>query len=326
MRILENRGNWYKGNLHMHTTMSDGRLAPEDAVERYRKAGYDFVALTDHRAENPSWQERDFLVLTGAEYDTGDPGSSMPVYHILGIGMENNPNIRYRESYESRRPWPTAQEIVNAIRAAGGIAILAHPAWSVMTPEEMLGLHGFTAAEIYNTYCAVPWHPGRADSAHYFDIWGKNGKLVRAVAGDDAHRYQGEECRSFVMVNAPELSQEAVMEALRAGDFYASQGPKFYSIDFTDGEVTVEFSRDVETVVFLSNSPWGRKSVQQFSLEEQSILPVSGESNLKKHRALSATYQTGRQEKYVRIELISRSGAKAWSSPFPVYTGTAHLF
>ena len=83
MRILENRGHWYKGNLYMHTTMSDGVLSPEEAVVRYRRAGYDFVALTDHRMENPYWQEEDFLVLTGAEYDTGDPASSMPVYHIV---------------------------------------------------------------------------------------------------------------------------------------------------------------------------------------------------------------------------------------------------
>ena len=44
MRILENRYNWYKGNLHMHTTVSDGVLEPADAMR-------------------------------------------MPVYHILGIGM-----------------------------------------------------------------------------------------------------------------------------------------------------------------------------------------------------------------------------------------------
>ena len=49
MRILENRGNWYKGNLHMHTTVSDGALDPVEAINIYREAGYDFIAITDHR-------------------------------------------------------------------------------------------------------------------------------------------------------------------------------------------------------------------------------------------------------------------------------------
>ena len=37
-----------KGNLHAHTTFSDGRLSVEDVVARYRDLGYDFLAITDH--------------------------------------------------------------------------------------------------------------------------------------------------------------------------------------------------------------------------------------------------------------------------------------
>lgn len=37
-----------KVNLHMHTTLSDGRVTPERAAEIYRAAGYDLIAVTDH--------------------------------------------------------------------------------------------------------------------------------------------------------------------------------------------------------------------------------------------------------------------------------------
>ena len=47
--LLQNQHNWYKGNLHMHTTCSDGRVSPEQAEDMYEQAGYDFIALTDHR-------------------------------------------------------------------------------------------------------------------------------------------------------------------------------------------------------------------------------------------------------------------------------------
>jgi len=316
MKLLENRGNWYKGNLHMHTTMSDGDLTPEEAIERYRKAGYDFIALTDHRQENPDWQDDDFLVLTGAEYDTGDPASSMPVYHILGIGMERIPELRYRESYESRRPWPPAQEIINAIRAAGGLAVLAHPAWSVMDPEEMLSLHGFSAAEIYNTNSGLPNHPGRADSSLYFDIWAKNGKLVNAMAGDDSHSYTGEECRSWIMLNAPDLTERAVMEALHSGDYYSTQGPQIYDLELEDEQISIEFSDDVETVVFMSNSPWGWNNVQTFDPARSTFASYRHAAAGK--RVHTANYVAGRQERYVRVELIGRNGEKAWTSPFAV--------
>ena len=164
MRILENRGNWYKGNLHMHTTMSDGVLDPVEAINVYREAGYDFIAITDHRKVGHLWQDNSFLILPGVEWDTGD-AVNMPVYHILGIGMDRETVDFYHGApYEGaplgntragvwaggrtnrKRYHPHPQAIIEAIRAAGGIAILAHPAWSVMSPEEIYDLHGLSGA------------------------------------------------------------------------------------------------------------------------------------------------------------------------------------
>ena len=54
-----------KGNLHTHTTFSDGRLPVEDVVARYRDLGYDFLAITDH---DDRIDDR-MLVLSGVEID-----------------------------------------------------------------------------------------------------------------------------------------------------------------------------------------------------------------------------------------------------------------
>ena len=51
------RLRWYKGNLHCHTYTSDGRAFPEQALARYREAGYDFCAITNH---NRLGRETDF--------------------------------------------------------------------------------------------------------------------------------------------------------------------------------------------------------------------------------------------------------------------------
>ena len=39
---------WYRGNLHMHTYWSDGRIFPEQAIDSYKRLGYDFIGLSDH--------------------------------------------------------------------------------------------------------------------------------------------------------------------------------------------------------------------------------------------------------------------------------------
>ena len=45
---FKNNGNWYKGNLHSHTTISDGKMTPEQSVEVYKEHGYNFLALSEH--------------------------------------------------------------------------------------------------------------------------------------------------------------------------------------------------------------------------------------------------------------------------------------
>ena len=44
-------GRFFKGNIHTHSTRSDGGRVPEDVCKTYREAGYDFLALTDHFLE-----------------------------------------------------------------------------------------------------------------------------------------------------------------------------------------------------------------------------------------------------------------------------------
>ena len=41
-------GRFWRGNLHTHSTLSDGVLAPDKVVEAYQDAGYDFMMLSDH--------------------------------------------------------------------------------------------------------------------------------------------------------------------------------------------------------------------------------------------------------------------------------------
>ena len=81
--IIRNSGNQFKGNIHMHTTISDGSVCREEAIRQYRSNGYDFIAITDHRKPGPTefikgdpdavseYEKRDFLIMSGAEWDTG---------------------------------------------------------------------------------------------------------------------------------------------------------------------------------------------------------------------------------------------------------------
>ncbi len=276
----------------MHTTRSDGVLEPEEAIKLYKEAGYDFLALTDHRKPSEVRQEKDFLLLPGVEWDTGD-NQTAPVFHIIGIGMTKPCIVAYEEGV-----FPDPQKLIDAVREAGGLAILAHPAWSVMDPADIEKLSGLAGAEIYNSVSTLPMNGRRADSSLYFDLWASEGRAIPCMAADDSHRYQGEETRSWIMVNAAALSAEAICQAIAEKNFYATQGPRFRQITFDPetGEVTVRCSEDVRNVVFYSNAVWSDGRVEQ---------PENG----------VATYVISPLDRYLRVELIDGEGKMAWSSP-----------
>lgn len=64
---FDEKGKWYKGNLHTHTTASDGRYTPEETMNLYRRLGYDFLALTDHWILSKGGWYDNMLLLPGIE-------------------------------------------------------------------------------------------------------------------------------------------------------------------------------------------------------------------------------------------------------------------
>ena len=290
--MFENEGKWFKGNLHMHTTNSDGRLDPDSARAEYGSRGFDFIALTDHwhLSENIPSKDGSMLEISGVEYDTGDMLNTK-VFHILGIGLD-------RPAFDEVDHDIPPQKIVNAIKDAGGIAILAHPVWSIMTPGDIAKCEGIAGAEIYNTVSNMQFGNGRrSDASHYFDIWADNGYLVKPFASDDSHMYRGEQTQNFIMVKAKELTREAIISSIKNGDFYASQGPEFIAVRRSGDTIAVEF-RGATKILFLSNDVWEGQRVQD------------GKNGF-------ARYTFSPVDKYVRVELVAEDGKMAWCAPIP---------
>jgi predicted metal-dependent phosphoesterase TrpH len=147
-----------KGDLHVHTTYSDGAERPEIVAANYRKAGYDFLVISDHWNDKGSLAAQkfysgipiDITIIQGEEVHA--PGN--PV-HIVNFGGEHSINAllaedettyhRDVEAMAAGLPIPDDGEALpmevcasclwvgEAIRKAKGLAILAHPFWIVDT-------------------------------------------------------------------------------------------------------------------------------------------------------------------------------------------------
>lgn len=286
MKLIDSTKKYYKGNLHMHTTCSDGTYAPEDALREYAERGYDFVAITDHWKVGAERRYGDMLVLPGVEYDFTFPTQ---VLHVVAIFPE-------QQCAEGIVRGMTHEEVIHLINARGGVAVAAHPAWSLNTHDFLATLTGIDISEVYNTLSDEPINARRGDSAQILDVTATNGKLFRQIATDDAHFYIGEQCQSFTMVQANELSVSGILEALKAGRFYASQGPEFLDVDF-DGKTLKVRTSPVSVCTFSSNRFWvdGRCRTGEGMTEN--------------------IYEIQPGETFIRCEITDAQGRRAWLSP-----------
>ena len=75
------------------------------------------------------------------------------------------------------------------------------------------------------------------------------------MAGDDAHFHHGDldAFGGYVMVKSESLEPESLLGALKAGEFYSSQGPRIHNVEFTSNEVRVECS-PVHTVALVTGA------------------------------------------------------------------------
>ena len=278
-------GHWYKGNLHTHTTQSDGRVSPDDAVAWYHEQGYDFCALSDHWVLTPGRvYSPDFITLSGTELH-GDG------YHLLVAGLRELP---------PRDQEHEPQAVIDYVKAQGALAYIAHPYWTGRPSMETAALRDLDGLEVFNSVCEITQGTGHA-RIHWDDCLSAEQRLT-GLAVDDVHWSFGEAGGGYVMVRALELSETALLESLRQGHFYSSMGPTIQDLRIRDGDdlgpaLDVVCSPCAE-ILFYTYGPHGRRFAAQ-----------PGET-------LSRASLPLRQEQvFVRVECRDVSGRCAWSNP-----------
>ena len=192
-------------DLHIHSGAShDGRLTPAQIIEEARNVGLDGVAICDHDTfpdltgvEIPE----DFLLIPADEIST-DLG------HILGLLYDVPPEIPKNRS---------AVDAIDAIHAAGGLAVLAHPFQHSRDEERLTPLIGkLDGVEVFNARAARKNRDANDQAAAFAKKHG-----LAAFAGSDAHVAR-EIGSGRVRVEVDERSLSAVREALQGGGTEAS--------------------------------------------------------------------------------------------------------
>ena len=288
-------GRFWKGNLHTHTNRSDGALDPAEVCRRYREAGYDFLCLSDHFLPQFSFPLTDtrehrtdsFTTLIGAELHA--PATHLgDLWHILAVGLPLD-----------FAPTPEGEDgpaLARRAAAAGAFVGIAHPQWYGLDFTDGLALDAAHAVEIYNHTCEML--SARPDGVALFDDLLTRGRKLTGFASDDAHFHANDSFGGWVQVKAETLEPEALLAALKAGNYYASTGPEIVAIE-RDGETLSVTASPVRSIVLAG--PGAKSAV------------VHGEGITEGKLDLSR-FAGG----WCRVVVTDMAGKRAWAQPFEV--------
>jgi len=232
-------GIFFRGNLHCHSSRSDGALDPEHVVSAYKRLGYDFICLSDHfeadygwqLTDTSSWRDESFTTLIGAELSR--PGPVRPGKWWLGaVGLPLD-----FPAPDSREKGP---ELASRARAAGAFLVLLHPGFNATQTRDLEGMDVIDAVEIYND--GVQRGNDRGDGWYLAVDLLDRGWEISCTAADDAHFDLGGYDAiggAWVEVRSPVLEPAALLAALKGGAFYATTGPKIQDVRVIDRAVEV---------------------------------------------------------------------------------------
>lgn len=194
-------------DLHCHSWFSgDGVSSPESLIAAAKAKGLHGFAMTDHNtcdayhylvdcglARRDGLPVDGFLVLPGVEVSTNEG-------HLLCIGA-TLPQMKGEP----------AREVAKAIRAAGGVAIPAHPydVFRAGIREDVLDTLEVDALEVFNAAISFPKYNARALE------YAKRRKLSM-IAASDAH-HESAIGVSRMVFDTADFSVSGIVAAIKAG-------------------------------------------------------------------------------------------------------------
>lgn len=286
--LADDNAAWLRGNLHTHTTRSDGRQAPQTVVDHYASLGYDFLMLSDHDVlgEPEKLDARGMVLLRGAEICGGQP-------HVLCAGPKKLLSARKNQ-----------QRLLDEIADDGALGILCHPNWEEdfnhYPYERLLEMKNYVGIEIFNG--VVIDLPGSHMSTDKWDRLLAAGRKLWGFGNDDAHNIS-QAGRGWNMVQARTRTPRAILDALRKGRFYVSSGVTIESIR-CDGPLLTIRTRDADQIaVFgLHGARLGLFDGARLTFDVRNVAgPL------------------------IRVECYGRGDRTAWTQPFYILNGIHDL-
>ena len=288
-------GQFFQGNIHSHSTNSDGLLSPAGIVEAYRERNYDFVAITDHFigrygfpiTEASAPRTSTFTTLSGAELHVKALQNGF-IWDLLAVGLPAD--------FAPQEPEETDVSLAARLAATGAFVAIPHPAWNGVVHSDGERLIGSVdAIEIHNEGHTLD--SDRGSGWYLADSLATAGHRFSTFAADDAHfkTDRFDHFGGWIYVMAESLDPESLLKAMKAGHYYSSTGATIRNVEITETEIIVE--TDPAIGIMLAGAGTARQYVRGDGLTRAAF-----------SRAMF-------EQTFFRAIVVQANGKKAWTSP-----------
>ena len=316
--LLPNKGQFYKTNLHTHTTLSDGELSPEEVKKRYMALGYHAVAFTDHYilVPHPELCDENFLALNSLEINVRSLGLPQPFRKVFHLNLYSYDQARTDAPWGNLKLYPIeyspecANRIIREAHEQGFLVSYNHPVWSQQQAADFTALENVDMMEVHNSECVTIGYGMESTDVYYHNMC-LLGKRIVPVATDDMH-HPAALGKGWTMIKAESLTPKAILDALAHGDAYASTGPSFYSLDFDQETAIVSLACSPCREVYLMTE---RRFAAGLNQEQNGGLVESLLVDLSKYIEETLTY--GKKENsFIRFILVDEQGRKGYTRAY----------
>ncbi len=292
--------HFQKGNVHTHTTLSDGGSSPEATIAWYRSHGYQFLAITDHNklsrpSQYASLQEPGFILISGEEITMTGKGRQV---HVNALCTHNKiPGGNFGSAAAA------LSNGINQVRTQGGVALVNHPNFDwALSAADVTDARDASLLEIASGH---PYVHSAGDATHpshesLWDIALSSGADFMGVGVDDEHHIDvssdppATPGRAWISTFGEATESSAICNALAQGQLYASTGVELRRISVLERSYEVEPIQPHTSVVFVGQ---GGRELARVALSHPG----------------PAVYRLRGDEGYVRARIELPDGRRAWT-------------
>lgn len=300
--FIDENLNQLKGNLHTHTNKSDGMFNLSEVALKYKNDGYNFLAITDHnKLFNGSNKIDNMTIIPGIEissdYDGFNQNLKGTYMHFNLFFNKTDEELKFKVyTYTNSLE---LQPILNDLQKYNALIQFNHPLFSRLSEDTIFNLNGFDLIEIYNTKDFFS-EVGVDSSDCLMLSMLRNGKKILFTANDDYHGKsnlsEDNLCRQSFSVVQGENTVDNILNRIKQGNFYTSNGPVIYDYRLENNVLKIK-TENVKYITFYSSLRHSKKLYSDTYINY-------GE------------YTINGDEKFVWVVIVDSNGNKAWTQPY----------